>query len=46
MWWKYSSWNVLLHKHCRKSSGSAPESIGNQSDPDHDKCTVQYHLML
>ena len=24
-----------------KSSGSAPVSIGNSSDPDHDKHTVQ-----
>ena len=24
-----------------KSSSSAPKSIGNLSDPDHDKCTVQ-----
>ena len=23
------------------STGSAPKSIGNASNPDHDKCTVQ-----
>ena len=24
-----------------KASGSAPKSIGNPADPDHDECTVQ-----
>ena len=35
----------MCNNHCinivEKSSPSAPKSIGNLSDPDHDTCTVQ-----